>query len=499
MALHTDYCIIGGGPSGLALAWYLAHQGRRVVVVERAATLGGCHRVDRVQGQMTEHGPRIYSSAYINTQMWLQDMGTSWDDHFVEYPYTLSGITRHVLGQLSFREWWVLTQAFMQLPWRETFRDTSMQTFMQTHAFHTESQDLIQRLCLMTDGADADRYTVFEFLQLINQHTWYSFYQPRQPTDKGLFAFIQSKLESLGVIILLNRTVVSWQTSSMVNAIQLHDHSLIFAQSYIFACPPRHLLEFLSHQPIPSQDAFGPLDTLNHWVKATDYTLYISVMAFWDSHIVIPSRVGLLNSPWGITYIVLSESMTFPRGTVISFAITRPDVVSPHTQKNAHAMNEYDLKQEVIRQFMVMIDHPIPSPTQLLVPPGLYKNHDPIHPTWMTQDTAYVLTPQSSPSPLPSQSPMFPNVYSLGTHNHHHTYHFTSMESAVTNAMVMAQSFVGTPYELHIPFDVWTTIQWTLILLLLILVVWVIQRMPPTPSTKAIQHSLNTLKPILSR
>ena len=73
-----DYVIIGGGPSGLTLAWCLAFSyHKKVAVIERESSLGGCHRVIRVNGLFSEHGPRIYVDNYFMFQKILVEMGLS--------------------------------------------------------------------------------------------------------------------------------------------------------------------------------------------------------------------------------------------------------------------------------------------------------------------------------------------------------------------------------------------------------------------------------------
>lgn len=72
-----DYVIIGGGPSGLALAQLLTlSRFNRILLIEKRDYLGGCHGVTRVNnGMMTEHGPRIYIDNFIMFTQLLNDMG----------------------------------------------------------------------------------------------------------------------------------------------------------------------------------------------------------------------------------------------------------------------------------------------------------------------------------------------------------------------------------------------------------------------------------------
>ena len=68
--MEYDLVIIGAGPSGLALAQASSSIGKKILIIDRENQIGGSHRVRRVkQGNellFTEHGPRIYTTAYKN-------------------------------------------------------------------------------------------------------------------------------------------------------------------------------------------------------------------------------------------------------------------------------------------------------------------------------------------------------------------------------------------------------------------------------------------------
>ena len=72
--MEYDYIIVGGGPSGMTLAWIFGSKNKKVLLIEKEAVLGGCHRVHRVDGYFSEHGPRIYSNSYVMFIKLLQNM-----------------------------------------------------------------------------------------------------------------------------------------------------------------------------------------------------------------------------------------------------------------------------------------------------------------------------------------------------------------------------------------------------------------------------------------
>jgi protoporphyrinogen oxidase len=56
LADRFDAVVLGGGPAGLAAAWYAARAGRRVVLVERAPAVGGLTASFDVAGVRVDHG-----------------------------------------------------------------------------------------------------------------------------------------------------------------------------------------------------------------------------------------------------------------------------------------------------------------------------------------------------------------------------------------------------------------------------------------------------------
>lgn len=424
MNQEYDTVIVGGGPSGLALAQCLSRLSLKIVVVD--PEFGGCHRVRRVGGKFTEHGPRVYSSTYATFRMLLRDLGSDFHEWFVPYRFNIASIGQEtVFSTLTWRELMVLGTSFFGLVHPGFGANETMAAYMQRHRFGSESRDIIERLCRLTDGAGSEKYTVREFLQLFNVQSIYNLYQPRTPNDTGLVGFWIDRLRRRGV-----EFVRSEVTEVIPSGVILDNSKVILGKRVVLAIPPLSLVELLGRSTLLT-NAFGNYKDLKNWAEKTAYIDYLSFSLHWKNKLALPKVYGFPRSDWGIAFIVLSDYMTHVDGTLISVAVTLPERKSQWTNKTAYESTLAELRSEILRQLRLAFPD-LPSPAAFLKSPGVV----PTTRGWTSLDTAFIST--ANASYLLPQSRTVPNLYSLGTHNGRSKYPFTSLESAVSNAVMLA-------------------------------------------------------------
>jgi predicted NAD/FAD-dependent oxidoreductase len=453
-----DYVIVGTGPTGLGLAWYLAKENKTVLLIDKETTIGGCHRVQRVNGLLTEHGPRVYSNVYLNFINLLTEMNINFKDLFTEYSFDISNIGNKTGKDLHFNEIKAFVIAFIKLIFNPIYgQNISMKTFMNDNSFSPESIDYLERVCRLTDGAQTDRYTLFQFLQLINNQSLYKLYQPTKPTDDGLLYLMQNKLMQTNMVtFLLNHEVLSVNNDdSKINNLSLLNKSTsdkynIQGNKYILAIPPKQLTKLLLNSS-SSKYAFGSINFMKKWTNNNSYFEYIPITLHWKKKLELPKIWGFPASDWGLAFIVLSNYMKFNREielensqTVISTAITFTDRKSNFTKKTANESNMNEIYDEVLRQ--LRLSYPdLPKPDFMLTSPQVYRVND----TWLNADTAFVSTPDKNQY-LPFKSSLFDNLYTCGAHNGKSNYHFTSMETAISNALYLFNIIEPNGYKREI-------------------------------------------------
>lgn len=434
---NYDVIIIGSGPAGLSLAQGCSYYGKKVLVIDKESSIGGCHRVRRVNNTLfTEHGPRIYSTNYQTFKQFLKNIDIKFNDIFVKANNVLP-IT-YWIQQISLCDVLCLlwTTVFTSTFFKEYGKDISMQEYMNSYGFSKESQYAIDTICRSTDGASSDKYTCFEFFNIIHQHALYTIMEPKQPTDTELFPLWQSKLQNTGLVDFLLGTSIQ----------QIQDHSVVYnsnqkvtADNIVLAIPPESIVSLLQTSNSDTiKNAFGNIDTLNSWAQHTSYKDYISFTIHYDQTVNIDS-LKREYSPWGIVFVNLSKYMKFvdidkPTSTVFSCIITKLDVPSPITGLTANqTLDSNELLDEAVRQLYVATKG-LPKFKIALLSPGTFRNtqEQPNH--WDDVDTAFMLVPNAT---FLQQHSNLMWLWNVGSHNGYQKYNFTSLESAVSNSAAL--------------------------------------------------------------
>ena len=426
----------------MTLAWLLEDSSRKILLIEKENELGGCHRVHRVNGYFSEHGPRVYSNSYLMFINLLKDMNINFDNFFTEYKTQLSE-----LNYFSYDEKKSFFNAFVNLLFDNNFgKNISIKEFCDNNNFSISSKDYIERLCRLTDGASYENYTLFQFLQLANQQIFYKLYQPKIPNDKGFIKEWENKLiESGNVTIMKNTKVIKLiKNENIIDSILISKDSsiqYIKGTKIILSVPPKPLYNIIENSP-GVENAFLYIRDLEKWKEHNSYFDYIPLTFHYKNKIDLPKKLKFPRTDWGITFVILSDYMDFsnePSKTVISIAITFTE--KPY--KYGKTVNQCS-KNEIIEYVKKQLPF-FPEPDTVIISPNVVRSGD----KWINLDTAYVVTTENRF--LKSNSDEFNNLFAVGIFNGNSLYNFTSIESAVQNAIHFCKKEIkDLKYELPV-------------------------------------------------
>lgn len=436
---YYDIVIVGAGPAGLAMAHTCSAMNKRILVIDKEHTIGGCHRVKRVKGMFTEHGPRIYVSSYVNLFYLMSEMGLKVSDIFTDYKYDFVSVAvQHILPHFSVWELSVFTATyFMYLMNNDHGTNISIRDYLVKYHFSEKAIDIIDRLCRYTDGGDIDTYSLNKLIRLQDGMFFISIYQPKKPLDVSLFAIWKQFLERRNVTFALGKEIsYIHKIGGKVQYILLNDNEMIYMDKLIFAVPPVSLVKLLKDTSI--QDCFGNMQQLVSWSEKTKYVNYISITYHFKEALNLPAVNGLtFDTDWGIVVVNMTDYMKDIENdykVVLSTAISKCDVNSKYIYKTANECNKDELFAEVHRQIKKSMFADLPNDYDAVLNPNNY--YDTKINKWQSVDNAYFNT--IGTSAIAFHSKVIENVYNVGTHNGSSHMSYTTMESAVSNAMVLA-------------------------------------------------------------
>jgi hypothetical protein len=308
--MEYDYILVGGGPTSLTLGWILGSNNNTVLILEKEEQLGGCHSVRRVNGYFTEHGPRVYSDAFLYFKDLLKDMNMLFENIFTPYTFQITKINKQTPSSFKYYEYFSFITAFMNLIVDGNYgKTTSMKTFMDNNSFTEDSILYVDRICRLTDGAAYDRYTLYQFVQLLNQQLLYKLYQPKKPNDAGLIGLWSNKLYDLNnvkinveeeVILLnsLNNKITSVTTNKGV----------YIGKNIILTIPPKPLYQLIENSNLFNAFSLTKED-LKKWTLENSYFDYICLTYHYNYIVDIPKLWGFQQGPWDIVFVILSNYM----------------------------------------------------------------------------------------------------------------------------------------------------------------------------------------------
>ena len=442
---YYDIVIIGAGPAGLALAHACSNMKKRILIIDREKEIGGCHRVKRTSSNMfTEHGPRIYLSSYLNFFRILNEIGLDMDDIFVKYKYDLTELALQKL--LPAYTWWDIFMSgimyFMFLIDNNYGIDISMKEYADTHGLSKTYQEVVDRLCRFMDGGSIHTYSINKILKIVDAMNLLDVYQPRKPLDVSLFPLWKEYLEKRNVSFILGAAVTyihKTEYNQKIQYIVLNDDKVIYLNKLVIAAPPTALVNILKVSNCP--DCFGNISKLEKWSQKTKYIDYISITYHFKEKVPIPIVNGLtFDTDWGIGVINLSDYMhNIESGyaTVLSTAISKCDTISKNIMKTANECSKEEIYAEVIRQVRKSIYPDLPDTWTAVMNPNIF--YDTQKNKWVNVDDAYFNAIRTQN--IAFHSNQVGNIYNVGTHNGYGYVSYTTIESAVSNALALSCKF----------------------------------------------------------
>jgi len=468
-----DYIIIGSGPAGLTFAT-LADNNDKIMIIDKDKVIGGCHKVNRQKYEneyyFCEHGPRFYFSNYLNFKTILSKIGVKFSDIFTRYNLSFIEILYNTTVKeniFTLNENYIMTIDFFKLLGNPNYaKNISLSEYVIKHKFSDKAINYIDRTSRLMDGGDLNKTSLNSFFHVMNDTLLYNGYQPKMPNDEGLFIVWNNYLKNVKNVDFKMNTTITEIDNSNNSYIKINsaNNESFYAKKIILAIPPVNLNKIIKQSSNNIQKLFNY--DLTKYSKDTEYNENICITFHWNFKLNLNKKIYGFhsNTNWGIGAIVLSDYMNFKERnskTVISCVITMTDIKSKNINKTANeCSNKKDLIDETYRQLNEIYNN-LPVPTLAFVN-NYYDNGE-----WKSNEEAFVRTPNRSFL----NNKITDNIYTLGTHNGNAKYHFTSMETAVSNAISLVNQLYNKNYSIKRPYTIRDLIIIILIFIIILLII----------------------------
>jgi len=470
-----DCIIIGSGPAGLTFAT-LADKNEKIMIIEKDKFIGGCHKVNRQryenENYFCEHGPRVYFNNYINFKMILNKIGLKFKNVFVKQHASLTNLIYELSVKykvFNFREIWIITVEFFKVLLDPNYgKKISLNDFMKSNNFTENAFKYTDRFVRLSDGGDITKISLNSYLQLINEAIIYTPCQPRLPNDEGLFNVWKNYLN-----------YVDFKFNTAIHKIEKNENGIIkltsvdnktfLTRRLIIAIPPTNLYKILQN----SSEELRTINDLAEYSEKTEYNEYISITFHWNFEIKELKDINesLINdTDWGIIKIILSNYMKFKERnskTVISCNASYLDRKSKFLNKTA---NECKDKNQVIYEIYRQLKEIYPT---LPIPTLAFINnyYDNGNGKWKSGETAFIKTVNYNHL---KNDKLSDNIYILGTHNGNAKVHFTSIESAVSNAIALINKIYDKDYPIKKAFTIKDLIMLIIVFIIIVIILFII-------------------------
>ncbi len=477
-----DYVIIGAGPTGLACAWLLTKKGYKCIIVEKANTIGGCHRAMRVHTQQRKsasdgtntrkcmsgyyaiHGPRVYCNTYVhmnrfhselNMYLYERDLDTTFPLAFHNlFTQMHLDIRELILGARTFsmRELVLLSHLMFhgsvigmdplnrRQPAERSADQISMEEWMRYHQFSDLAKQYIDRLCRSADGTASDRTPMSKFASIPSKG---NVYQLKRATDVGMFSHYHSAFKSAGIPIITNvnagirihsrdsRDLIfsvfdrnrDSHSSYSLDVSDDHRSNQYLCKRVICAVPPAALQSVL------------PVHIPERWIAEHSYISYFSFMFHWNYVIEgLGDGVGITPTDYDLMYIIQSHYIKDESPTMLCVLISNAHNRSSYNNKTALECSADELVSETFRQLQIIL------PTLPRYDVAIYANGPSDFPAYVdsSRDQQHcgptLKVPIHMDDPTGHSHDVSKLIFTVGTHNGTSTYRFTSMESAIESA-----------------------------------------------------------------
>ena len=427
------YVIIGGGPTGLSLAWILAKNNIKVDLIEKETELGGSWKSDWINDKyFSENSPRVLSSSGY-CRDFLLDVGLQPQDFSKIYGTMFE---TNVKLFKFIQKYFTIFDYFEFLRWNVIYRfykdSTVVQEFLDKSRLSQTAKYAIRMICI----------TICDLPKNTNLHDFFgslgpiSLEQMKQP-DKW-HELLLSKFEKMPQIkVLTNTSALSFKVESnshikYVNCNSNGNKFKLYGDRFVLATQSDSIFGLLSfsYSNYLVNNWFNRME-MKKWCDETYYSGFGFQIHFKEKIKFPKEWCWSCTSDWSIIILPVSNwlnqvSRDQNINTVWSCCIIDMDSKSKATNKTVNQSTKDEILREAVRQLRQ--NYHFPNPDAVTMSEGLYKQNG----KWKSAMTGF--TRKSFPY-LPMKGRNIDNIYAIGCFTKPFKPSIAYMETAVQSSV----------------------------------------------------------------
>lgn len=396
-----DYCVVGGGPSGVYAACQLLRSGHSVCVIESQPSLGGCHRVRYVNGLHTEHGPRVYLGCFSSFWSFLKEEIGVTKAQFRAYSPSYA-----YASAFSITEKLAIARAFFV----HLFSRNTMTVEEFANGFSERARFMLNRLMRTIDGGNSDKSCMSTLFDGINLGLLHGVFQPTLPMDTLVWGPLTRRILAAGGAVYLNTRVRAIARGKVIC-----DRFSVECGKIILAVPPLALIGIENAVECTTR---SPALFIRKALFEC-YEPYVCATVAFSS--AVEDHSGVSSHPWGDVVIDMARYFKTCYGSLLVVSITNPKADS--VLGVADELDRTKLLEAIVT--LTRERFRAPTPVAAALSPNVTFDRG-----WRETDRAYLLTKNG----FMKHEAAFEDVYHI-SHAHGHSPHtYNCIESAIHNA-----------------------------------------------------------------
>lgn len=447
-----NHIIIGGGPTGLSLAYYLSLEissSDRIVLIEKDKQLGGSWNSQWIDNKYwSENSPRVLSYSKY-TKQFLNDIGINEKDVMPVYGNTFSTnkkIVEFVLSNFSLKDYFIFLGGFVKY--------RLVDNMSQKHNNNVLFQDWLDISGLSEKARRAltiisiticdrpDRTNIYDFFYTIR--FFEGFKQFKDPNKWHTLA--EKKLIDCGnVNILKNHMVVGlFEKNKKVDKVEILDianktkNKIILKDNLkVYLCAQSSgILSILNNSSSDIQNNWYSYSFMKKWCRNTYYNGFGFQIHFKKEKQFSEKWCWSCFGDWSVIILPVSNWLTeFSKDreikSVWSCCVVDCDSKSSRINKT---LNECETKEEALEECLYQIDINIGQENKEIVvttSEGLTRSDG----KWVSKNTGFT---QSNLGRLPFKGKI-DNLFALGCFSERTRPNIAKMETAIDSVFSFLQ------------------------------------------------------------